>query len=75
MNANDYSEVYGIIFMLGNSYIIKLPKFIIEEIESKRNRNYVPEYPANIINELDNLIISQNAIEYINQLNIKYWNS
>ena len=37
---NYYSEVYGVLNMLGSKYIEKLPKQLYQLIDRERNRGY-----------------------------------
>lgn len=70
MNSINYSELYGILLMLGKSYISKLPLSIWKEIESKKNQNYNPEYS---INDIENNNISDETLEFLSKLYLEYW--
>ncbi len=71
MNEFDYSQLYGVLLMLGKSYISKLPIEIIYNIKIKMNSSYIPEYSINEINYEKDL--SQETLNYLNYLYLKYW--
>ena len=68
-----YTEVYEILNLLGDEYIKKIPNTLYQFIDENKSKN------SNIKNEIHNLIlkekISDNAIEFISMLNLKYWAS
>lgn len=71
MNSTDYSELYGILLMLGKSYISKLPLEIIDKIKSQKDPNYNPEYYS--INDIKDGIISNITLEFLSKLYLEYW--
>lgn len=71
MNSTSYSELYGILLMLGKSYISKLPPEIIKKIENEKNLNYNPEYYS--INDIEDKNISNVTLEILSQLYLEYW--
>ena len=71
MNEFDYSQLYGVLLMLGKSYISNLPIEIIYNIKIKMNSSYIPEYSINEINYEKDL--SQETLNYLNYLYLKYW--
>lgn len=72
MSSFEYSQVYGILLMLGNSYIKKIPDTIMNTIMSRMDKNNIPVYNCNSINEISG--ISENACKLIELFNQKYWN-
>ena len=42
--ATMYSEIYGILNMLGNDYKDSIPKQILNLIEDKRFKDYTPKF-------------------------------
>ena len=66
-----YSEVYGILNLLGNSYISKLPKKLYELIKNEKKDDYTPIYT------LDKPLNEQNvkieAISMIALFHLNYW--
>lgn len=70
MSNTDYSELYGILLMLGKSYILKLPDDIVQQIKNNRDVNYEPEYSIDSI--MDNNI-SPTVLDYLADLYLLYW--
>ena len=66
-----YSEVYEILNILGKKYIDKLPKDLYNLIDESRDKNIVVKIDGN--NSIKNQNISNEAIEFICLLNLKYW--
>lgn len=66
-----YSEVFSILQMLGNKYIEKVPKGLMEIIESRRDTKYNPKY----INSepLENQGISRETLSMIALIHLNYW--
>lgn len=66
-----YSEVYEILEILGPKYINRIPSQLYEHIENKRNK----DYSCNINNyePIENQNISNETIEFISFINLKYW--
>lgn len=71
MSSVDYSELYGVLLMLGKSYISKLPIEIIRNIKINMKTNYIPEYHINEIDYENDL--SQETLKYLNYLYLEYW--
>lgn len=71
MNSLEYSQIYGILMMLGNSYIEKIPNYIMDEIIKRMDKNNIPNFNINTINTMN---ISDNVERFISYLSIKYWN-
>lgn len=71
MNSFEYSQVYAILLMLGNSYIEKIPDSIINDIILKMDKNNIPKYDINTIDE--NIEISRNVYDCISLFYLKYW--
>lgn len=69
--ATMYSEVYGILNMLGNDYKNSIPKQILNLIEDKRFKDYTPKYNVSIPLWKQN--ISKGATEFICMLHYNYW--
>lgn len=66
-----YSEVYEIINNMDKKYIEKIPKKMLELIESERNLEYEPNIKANIPLEQQNL--NKKTLAFLAMLNLKYW--
>jgi len=71
MSRKEYSMIYGILVMLGNSYIDKLPKNIFENIKNNLDIDFIPSYD---INEMDSYEFTDNVLEVINNFEQEYWN-
>lgn len=69
--ATMYSEIYGILNMLGNDYKDSIPKQILNLIEDKRFKDYTPKYNVSIPLWKQN--ISKGATEFICMLHYNYW--
>ena len=68
---NYYSEVYGVLNMLGSKYIEKLPKQVYQLIDRERNRGYNPVYNAEIDMYKQN--ITNQALAMIMLFHLNYW--
>lgn len=68
-----YSEVYEILNILGKDYIEKIPNELYKFIEENRNKKIEIKIDYNI--QVENQKISNEAIEFISLLNLKYWAS
>lgn len=66
-----YSEVYGILNMLGDNYINSLPKKLYNYIKENRNANYTPIYDINI--PLFKQNIKKRTASFLCMLHYKYW--
>ena len=66
-----YSEVYGILNMLGNNYIMKLPSSLYKMIEEKKSNEYHPKYDSEVSLEEQN--IRRESISMIALFHLNYW--
>lgn len=66
-----YSEVYNIINLLGNEYIMKLPEELYKTLERERDTLYNPQYDLN--KEITEQNISSTSLAMITLINLKYW--
>lgn len=66
-----YAEVYEILNILGQDYINKIPYDFYKFIDESRNKNIVVRFNVNI--PLEQQKISDETIEFISLLNLKYW--
>lgn len=66
-----YSEVYGILNMLGDSYIKKLPSSLIAMIEKEKKQDYSPKYIS--IESLNQQNIKRDSLSMIALLHLNYW--
>ena len=71
MSSIEYSEVYGILLMLGNSYIEKIPDTIMDIIMSRLDKDNIPTYSFNDFSDISG--ISDNARKMIELISLKYW--
>ena len=71
MTQSVYSEVYAILNTLGDEYIDKLPKKLMELIISEKVSSYNPVYNLDIPIEEQNM--SEDALAMITFFNLKYW--
>ena len=66
-----YSEVYQVLNFLGNEYIDKLPKSLVNMLEKNRDINYEPKYTEDI--PLNKQNIKKETISIIALLHLNYW--
>ncbi len=66
-----YSEVYGILNMLGKDYISKLPSSLYDMIKKEKSNEYTPKYSEDIA--LENQNISKKALSMIALFHRNYW--
>lgn len=66
-----YSEVYGILNMLGNNYIMKLPSSLYKMIEEEKSNEYNPKYDSEVSLEEQN--IRRESISMIALFHLNYW--
>ena len=74
MNVNTkeiYSEVYGILNLLGEDYISKLPKSLFEMIEDEKSSTYNPQYNETEILNAKN--IKRESMDMIALFHLNYW--
>lgn len=64
-----YSEVYGVLELLGEDYIRRLPSKMYNMIEEERLKEYNPSYSMPIKNES----IKKEALAIIAVLHLNYW--
>lgn len=68
---NYYSEVYGVLNLLGDKYIEKLPKSLYQLINNERNINYTPVYDEKI--NISEQNITNQALAIIMLFHYNYW--
>lgn len=66
-----YSEVYSILNMLGENYIIKLPSKLYQMIKEEKSNEYNPQYDFTIALEQQN--IKKEALSMIALFHLNYW--
>jgi len=66
-----YSEVYGILNMMGEFYINKLPKKLYSMIETQRAMDYNPQYDIN--QGLESQNIGRQSLAMIMLIHLDYW--
>lgn len=69
--SRTYSELYGILNLLGNSYINKLPSKLYQLIISQKEDSYNPRY--NSIQDLKNSNLSEHTLPMLMLFHINYW--
>ena len=70
-NNEIYSEVCGILNLLGTDYIEKIPEKIIDMFKEKRDVNYNPKYSEKDLIEQKN--IKKESLSIIALLHLNYW--
>ena len=74
MNENEkrmYSEVYGILKLLGEKYIKLLPIKLYRLICDNRDKKYEPIY--DISRDLEKQNISKDSLAFLTLISLKYW--
>lgn len=74
MNINTkemYSEVYGVLDMLGENYISKLPSSLYNMIKEEKLETYNPNYDATI--SLDKQNLKRETLSMIALFHLNYW--
>ena len=66
-----YSEVYSILKLLGDEYITKIPKNLLDMIIQEKLDDYNPEYVLTI--NIDEQNIGRDTMAMIALLYLKYW--
>lgn len=66
-----YSEVYGILNMLGKNYIEKLPSNLYKMIKQEKINEYNPQYDSSIALEQQN--IKKESLSMIALFHLNYW--
>lgn len=66
-----YSEVYGIINMLGEYYKNKLPQKLYNLIENERDKQYTPVYTLE--RAIENQNIEKRSMAMVMLLHLNYW--
>lgn len=66
-----YSELFGVLILLGDEYINKLPNDLINLIIEKRDISYNPQYVDDI--PLNKQNIKKETISLIALLHLNYW--
>ena len=65
---NIYSEIYGILEVLGENYKKKLPSKLLKQISEEKNPQYQPNY-----NITDNINLAKETKGIIALFKINYW--
>ena len=71
IQANAYSEVYGVLKILGPKYINRIPKKLYSLIEENREKSYNPIFDLTI--PLSKQNISKEGTSFICLLHYNYW--
>lgn len=71
ISAESYEELYEILSYMDKSTVMKIPIEILEQINKKRNYNYITRIDSNDIFNLEN--ISEETINVLAWLDINYW--
>ena len=66
-----YSQVYGVLEMLGENYIKKLPSSLYKMIQEEKSNEYNPQYDSSIALEEQN--IRKEAFAMIALFHLNYW--
>ena len=66
-----YSEVYGILNMLGENYIKRLPNSLYEMIRDSKSLTYNPQYSKEI--SLNEQNIKRESLSMIALFHLNYW--
>lgn len=66
-----YSQVYGLIKLVGKEYQDMLPDKVKKTIENKRDKNYTPKYSVDIPLEKQNIYSDSMAI--LANIQYNYW--
>ena len=66
-----YSEVYGILNILGKNYIEKLPSNLYNMIKQEKANEYNPQYDSSIALEQQN--IKRESLSMIALFHLNYW--
>lgn len=66
-----YSEVYGVLNMLGDSFINKLPEKLVNMIKEEKSSTYNPKYIPN--KSLTEQNIKRETLAMITLLHLNYW--
>ena len=71
ISSNDYEEVYEILSQMDKMTVMKIPIDILNDINEKRNKNYVSNIDKNDLFNFNN--ISENAKNILAWLDVNYW--
>ena len=66
-----YSQVYSMLQLLGNTYIKKIPKKLLQLIDSQRDKDYNPKY--NLETNFIEQNVNKRALAIICMIDLKYW--
>ena len=66
-----YSQVYSMLQLLGNTYIKKIPKKLLQLIDSQRDKDYNPKYNLEISFIEQN--VNKRALAIICMIDLEYW--
>lgn len=70
-NEKVFAEVYGILSILGDNYIKRLPRKLYQLIDNSRDSNYFPKYTLN--KPFHEQGIHKKSISMIALLHLNYW--
>lgn len=71
INSNDYEEVYEILSQMDKLTVMKIPIDILNNINEKRNKDYVSNIDKNDLFNFDN--ISENTKNILAWIDVNYW--
>ena len=66
-----YSQVYSMLQLLGNTYIKKIPKKLLQLIDSQRDKDYNPKY--NLETNFIEQNVNKKALSIICMIDLEYW--
>ena len=66
-----YSQVYSMLQLLGNNYIKKTPKRLLQLIDSQRDKDYNPKY--NLETNFIEQNVNKKALSIICMIDLEYW--
>ena len=70
-NEKVFAEVYGILAILGDNYIKRLPRKLYQLIDNSRDSNYLPKYTLN--KPFHEQGVHKKSISMIALLHLNYW--
>lgn len=66
-----YSQVYGILDLMDETYINQIPKKVIDFIDDKRDKTYIPKY--SLENDFIKQNVSKDALAIVCMIDLNYW--
>ena len=66
-----YSQVYSMLQLLGNTYIKKIPKKLLQLIDSQRDKDYNQKY--NLETNFIEQNVNKKALSIICMIDLEYW--